>query len=238
MIFARFFSATLVALLLLPACGPHYKRNKVPPLTQTSCAPVIKNDIEISAHHMNRTEIQQTFGSRGRKLGYYGLCPIQLSIKNNGTESVLFDPAQVSIPYADHADVAYCLQNRTALTTTSLLGIGLLATGAVYLATLPFVVWYQITGFGTLMYVGFGAATGLLVLTPTISIYYAKQAQYANRMIAQDIKDVAVSHARSIPAGQELEVILFTKKENCKKDFTVSLINEANQEVTTFNIAL
>lgn len=238
MTFSRVTLATVVAcLVLLPACGPQYKRSQLPQLNETSVSQKTKNNITVSAHHLDRSEIQHTFGVRGRKLGYYGLCPIQLSIKNESKDSVIFDPEKVTIPYANHADVAYCLQNRTVLTTASLLGIGLLATGAVYLCTLPFVVWYHLTGFGVVMYAGLGAATGILLLTPTIAVYYAKKAHAQNHIIYKDIKDAAVSHTRIIPAGQELDVILFTKKENCTKDFAVSLINEANQEVTTFNIA-
>lgn len=86
------------------------------------------------------------------------------------------------------------------------------------------------------MYVGFGAATGILILTPTIAVYYAKQARSANHTIDKDIKDVAVTHTRKIAPGQELNVILFTKKENCSDDFQITLINEATQESMAFDI--
>lgn len=234
--FTRFTVATIVAsLFLLPACGPQYQKPQLQSFDNAH-AYQTKNDISVAAHHMTRTDIQHTFGTRGRKLGYYGLCPIQLSIKNESTDALIFDPAQCTIEYANHADVAACLQNRTVFTTASLLGIGLLATGAIYICTLPFVIWYHLTGIGTLMYVGFGAATGMLILTPTIAVYYAKQAHAQNKVIAQDTKDLAVTHTRIIPAGQELDVILFARKENCKKDFDISLINEATQEKTIFNI--
>lgn len=230
--------ATIIcALVLLPACGPRYQRAPLPPVTQTTTAHgQTKNDITVNAQHMSRAQIHHTFGSRGRKLGYYGLCPIQLHIQNNSDAALIFDPTKTTIEYANHADVAYCLQNRTAFTTSALIGLGLLATGAVYICTLPFVIWYQLTGLSTLMYAGFGAATGMLILTPTVAVYYAKKASTANRAIERDIKNVAVTQTRIIPAGQELDVILFTKKENCKKDFAITLINETTQEPTIFNV--
>lgn len=225
---------TISALLLLPACGPQYQKAQLQPVVAGAQT---QNNIIVSAQHMNRNTIHKTFGTRGRKLGYYGLCPIQLSIKNKSTDNVLFDPALTTIKYANHADVAYCLQNRTVFTTASLVGLGLLATGIATLYTLPFLAFYLVAGTATpFLYIGAGTVAGLLVLTPTVSVYYAKQAHTANREISGDIKNVAVTHTRIIPAGQELDVILFTKKENCHNNFDISLINEATQEQTTIRI--
>ncbi|GMU18839.1 MAG: hypothetical protein AMXMBFR12_00310 [Candidatus Babeliales bacterium] len=237
MLFTRISLATSVTcLLLLPACGPHYHRNQLPQITKTSVSHETKNNVTISAHHMNRADIQQTFGTRGRKLGYYGLCPIQLSIKNNSTDTFIFDPMHTTLPAVNHADVVYCLQNHTTRNTAGLVGLGLLATGAICIYTLPFALWYYATGIITAgLYIGLGTATGTLLLTPPVAVYYAKQAHRANRRIYHNIKEVAVTHTRAIAPGQELDVILFTKKENCKKDFSLSLINEATQEVTRFN---
>lgn len=229
------FGLLIAALLVLPACGPQYKKPQLKDVASVDTYQT-QNGISVNAQHLTRAQIHQTFGIRGRKLGYYGLCPIALSIKNESADSIIFDPANVSIAYADHAQVAACLQNRTVFTTASLLGLGLLATGAVYLCTLPFVIWYQITGMGTLMYLGLGAATGMLVLTPTACVYYAKKAHAQNKIIETDMHDIAACHTRTITSGQELDVILFAKKENCSKDFSVSLINEATQEPTLFNI--
>lgn len=237
--YIRTTTATLVAsLILLPACGSRYQRAPLPPVTQPSTAyGQTKNAITVNAQHLSRTQIHQTFGSRGRKLGYYGLCAIHLHIKNNSDAALIFDPAQATIEYANHADVAYCLQNHMVRNTAGLVGLGLLATGIICLHTLPFALWFYVTGISTTaLYVGLSTATGMLILTPTIAIYYAKQASTANRAIERDIKNVAVTHTRTIPAGQELDVILFTKKENCKKDFAITLINEATQESTVFNI--
>lgn len=238
MLFARITLATIVTcLLLLPACGPHYQRTQLPQVTKTSVAPDTKNNVLVTAHHMNRSQIQATFGTNGRKLGYYGLCPIQLSIKNNSPDTFIFDPTCTTLPHANHADVAYCLQNHTARNTAGLVGLGLLATGAICMYTLPFALWYYATGITTAgLYIGLSAATGTLLLTPPVAVYYAKQARKANRGIYHDIKKVAVTHARTIAPGQELNVILFTKKENCKMNFEVRLINEATKQITIFNI--
>lgn len=235
--FARITSATIVAcILLLPACIPQYQKAQLQTFNNAT-AYQTKNDITINAQHMSRAQIHHTFGTRGRKLGYYGLCPIQLSIKNNSNNALIFDPTKTTLEYANHADVAYCLQNHTVRNTAGLVGLGLLATGVICIYTLPFALWYYVTGITTtLMYVGFGAATGMLILTPTVAVYYAKQARSANRAIERDIKDVAATYTRTIPAGQELDVILFTKKENCKKDFAITVINEATQEPIIFNI--
>jgi hypothetical protein len=237
--FIRTAIAPIVAsLFLLPACGPQHKKAQLKAL-DTAKAYQTKNNITVNAQHLSRAQIHDTFGSRGRKLGYYSLCPIQLHIQNKSDAVVIFDPTKTTIEYANHADVAYCLQNNTVRNTTGLVGLGLLATGAICLYTLPFALWYYATGITTtLLYVGCGAATGMLILTPTVAVYYAKKASTANRATERDIKEVAVTHTRTIPAGQELDVILFTKKENCKKDFAITLINEATQEPTVFNITL
>ena len=93
-----------------------------------------------------------------------------------------------------HADVAYCLQNHTVRNSAGLIGLGLLATGAVCIYTLPFALWFYVTGITTsLLYVGAGTAAGILVLTPTVAVYYAKQASSQNQLIAKDIKDIAVT---------------------------------------------
>lgn len=227
---------SLGIVLLLPACIWQYKRNQLPKI-QEAQSHMINENVSVTAHHMNRAEIHQTFGTRGRKLGYYSLCPIQLNIKNNGNSPLIFDPAKTTIEYANHADVAYCLQSHTIRNTAGLVGLGLLATGALCIYTLPFALWFYVTGItSTLLYVGAGAAAGILVLTPTVAVYYAKQANAQNQLIAQDIKDIAVTHTCIIPPAQQLDVILFTKKENCKKDFAITLINEATQEPTVFNI--
>lgn len=227
--------ATLgAALLILPACGPQYQKPQLKDFN-TQKTILTQNKITVSTHHLSRAQIHQTFGSRGRKLGYYGLCPIALSIKNESSDTMLFDPEHVTLDYADHKHVAACLQNRTAFTTASLLGLGLLATGGIYVCTLPFIIWYHLTGLGTLMYLGLGAATGMLILTPTASVYYAKKAHAQNKLIEKDVRDITASATRAIGPREQLDVILFTKKENCKKNFSVSLINEATQEVTQFN---
>lgn len=227
----------LAAVFLFPACGPQYQKTQLKSLDNARIYQKTQNNITVAAHHMNRTDIQQTFGTRGRKLGYYGLCPIQLSIKNESNDSFCFDPTLTTIEYANHADVAACLQNRTVGTTTALVGVGLLATGIAFLHTLPFLAWYLVTGVATsFMYVGLGTTAGLLILTPTVSVYYAQEARVANQAISQDMKEIAATHTRTIPSGQELNVILFTKKENCKKDFSISLINEATQEKIVFNL--
>lgn len=238
MLFTRISLATIVTcLLLLPACGPHYQGNQFPQIAKTSVLQETKNNVTISAHHMNRADIQQAFGTRGRKLGYYRLCPIHLSIKNNSTDTFIFDPTCTTLPHVNHADVAYCLQNHTARNTAGLVGLGLLATGTICLYTLPFALWYYVTGITTVgLYIGLGTATGTLLLTPPVAVYYAKQVHHANRRIYHNIKEVAVTHTRAIAPGQELDVILFTKKENCKMNFEVRLINEATKQITIFNI--
>lgn len=236
MIFNRFSSATIVAsLLLLPACGPQHGNLQREPINAVRTQHT-QNDISASAYHMNRADIHQTFGTRGRKLGYYGLCPIQLHIKNNSNTAYIFDPTKTTIEYADHATVANCLKNNTVRDTTIIATLGLAATGIACLYTLPFALWFYITGIGTAsLYIGLSSVTGMLIVTPAASIYYAKQAYRANQEITHSMKNMAVTHTRIIPTGQELEVVLFTKKENCKKDFSLSLINEATQEVTQFN---
>lgn len=122
--------------LLLPACGPQYKQVQLKAINNATVYQT-KNNVTVSAQHMNRTEITKVFGVRGRKLGYHGLCPIQLTIQNNGAETLIFDPEKTTIDYANHADVAACLKNRTVFTAGSLITLGLLATSAVYLCTLP-----------------------------------------------------------------------------------------------------
>lgn len=229
-------ATSISLLLLLPACGAFKKRSQLPQSNQSN-EYAIKNNVALTAHHLTRAEINQTFGTRGRKLGYYGLCPIEVFIKNNGTDTLVFDPANTTLEYANHEHVAYCLQNYTVRNTVCLASIGLLATSIACIYTLPFAAWFYITGIGTAgLYIGASTATGMLILTPTVAVYYAKNSYGQNRRISQDIKQIAPTQTQSIEPGQELQVILFTKKKNCKKDFTVTLINEATQESINFDV--
>ena len=89
----------IASLVLLPACGPQYQKAQLKTF-HNATAYETKQGITVSAHHMTRSEIHQTFGTRGRKLGYHGLCPIQLSINNNSEANMIFDPAQITLKYA------------------------------------------------------------------------------------------------------------------------------------------
>jgi hypothetical protein len=230
-------ATSISALLLLPACVQHYQRAPLSSDSFTTAQSLTKHQITVNAQHMSRTQIHNTFGTRGRKLGYYSLCPIQLSIKNESPNTLIFDPANTSIEYACHEHVAYCLQNHTVRNTACLIGLGLAATSIICLHTLPFALWFYVTGIGTTsLYVGLSTATGMLILTPTVAVYYAKNSHTQNERIAHDITQIAATQAQMIEPGHKLDVILFTKKENCKKDFTITLINKATQEPTIINV--
>lgn len=230
-------ATSISMLLLLPACGPRYQQAPLSSDSFTTTAyGQTKRQITVNAQHMSRTQIHNTFGARGRKLGYYSLCPIQLSIKNESPNTLIFDPANTTIEYACNKQVAYCLQNHTVRNTACLIGLGLAATSIICLHTLPFALWFYVTGIGTTsLYVGLSTATGMLILTPTVAVYYAKNSRTQNKQIAHDITQIAATQTQMIEPGHELNVILFTKKENCKKDFTITLINEATQESINFD---
>ncbi len=200
--------------------------------TSGSCSqPEAGNAITVSAHHMTRPEIQELFGTRGRKLGYYGLCPIQLTIENNSADVIIFDPEKTTVAFADHQRVAACLQYHTVLAGAGIIVLGLVAAGTIITFTLSSILWFYLTGIvGTTMSVGLAATGGMLILTPTTAVYYVDYARSANAQIAQKAASLVADHAYRIPAGQKVEAILFVNKSECKKEFEVTLVNEATQE--------
>ena len=236
--FLRTTTATIVAcLLLLPACGPQYKKAQLKPLdTKTASYQETKNGITLNAKVLCPQETRTVFGSKGRYLEKSGIIPVQISIANNSSETLQFDPTKINAPFADSKKVASALSSNPSRT----------ASGIVVVGTFAFLLTGLFGGVAILAYAFSGGtsqiicllfllpAAGTLILTPTYSVYYYKKINSSNTAVQRDIKSML--HAVSIAPNQTLDTVLFLDK--AQFNGTLSLSLNAPLSSTTFTIDL
>jgi hypothetical protein len=237
--YSRITAACIAAsILLLPACGPQYKPRALKPLSQKTVQyEETKNDITVRANPIPKAELNEIFGGQGANLAHAPIVPIQISIQNNSNNTLTFDPRKSTIAFADHQLVASYLQHSTFLKGSSIIVLGLIAAGAVYTFTFPFMVaWAFFGSYFYLMATGMAAMTGILVLTPAVSIFYVKKAAVTNHKIEHDVKSKTISEITNIGPNEELDAILFADKKSFKNNFEITLENEETREEIPFTV--
>ena len=228
-------TATIVAcLFLLPACGPQYKKAQLKSLdTKTACYQETKNGITLSANTLNTKELGVVFGSKGRYLEKSGIIPVQISIANNSSETLQFDPTKINAPFAASKKVASVLSSNASRTASGIIVAGAFAFLLTGLAGALCGALYAITG-QALWTLGFIPAASVLIITPTSSVYYYNKISSSNVALAHDIK--TMSQAISIAPNQTLDTVLFLDKAQFNGTFFIPL--NAPLSSTTFNIDL
>jgi outer membrane lipoprotein-sorting protein len=237
--YSRITAACIAAsILLLPACGPQYKPRALKPLSQkTAQFEETKNDITVRAQKMARHQSKELFGPSAGHFEKTNICPIQLTIKNDSEARILYDPAQTNLKFADNKSVASCLQYYPATIGSLIVVLGLCGIAAASLFAFPFVFMSAYAGY-LMPIAGAGLATiaGILILTPSTSIYYAKTGAIANQEIVHDINSKTITAARTIKPHEELNAILFADKKSFTNTFEIIFENETNKEKIPFTI--
>ena len=207
--FIRTTTATLVAsLFLLPACRPQHKSTQIKPIEKTFSFHETKNDITISAETLGARQLSKIFGSKGSQLAKNDILPLQISITNDRSESITFDPSLSTVFFANHAKVASILQRNTSSCIGGIVALGsvcLLFTGLFALANIGMAGFtgYSIYLLGTL------PALGVLILTPTASYYYCNQIEQTNIKISNNVS--ASAKIVTIATQQNLKTILILR---------------------------
>lgn len=235
--------ALCAAILILPACGPSYQRKALMPLNEKAAQyEETKNGVTLRARQMNKREADCAFKGRGKYLysANNPIYPIHVSVANNTAEPISCDPAHTTLTYAHPQEVAQRLQHNTALKTILIAGVGtasIITLGAfLTVFILPIALWST-----TALVSGFALWTGILVLTPSASIYYGITWAEDNKHIAHDVC-AKTAHCKTengkviIAPHDEFSYILFADGKSFKPQFDVTVNNQDTAII--FNVDL
>jgi hypothetical protein len=234
--------ALCAAILLLPACGPQYQNKALIPMREnTAQYQETKNQVTVYAKRLNRSEANALFDGRGKYLfsTHNPIYPIQITVVNKSADEISFDPTKITLKFANPKNVANRLQYQTVFNTVGIIAAGIL--GFVILAPLTMIACLSGSATAGIAILGGKAAlAGLLVITPTASIYYGNAWSKANQRITTDLNcktarksDTSIA---TIKPEEELSCILFADGKSFNPQFDVTI--QKNNHAIIFNANL
>ncbi len=192
-----------------------------------------KNGITIKAEILNAQALKKIFGGKGQRLIQKGIVPLQVTLHNDGSEAVLFDPTKSTVSFANHRTVASILERTNAgnVVIWALGGVALAITGPMAVVDIGMFIWlgWSFYLLGTL------PAVGVLILTPTCSMLYANKTTKANQQLNEKI--AATQKTITIAPGQNITTILFLDGKSFDGTASLTVENKTHQ-TTVFDITL
>lgn len=217
------------SLLLLSGCAKY----KAIPLTQPK---VLTDKKGLTLEHKVFTK-QDCATYLGRKnVLKKGYQPIQLTITNNTDRSYTYSSSSLSLPIVPAEFVAKKVKfsstgriiGYSALALTSIAGIIFVGLPAAF-----FMNPLGLSGEGV-AFVSFASFFGALGFPIAASVDGTKSHE-ANKELAVDFAEKAVSREGIIRPGQTLNGIVFVAKNNFKKDFTFTVNDLQNNKAVVLS---
>lgn len=240
----------IAAICLLSGCGARYAPKALTPLSPVNIADYKKSDgqVTVQAKKLTIAECREIFGDRAYRLfsKHRPYVPIQLSIENNSNDTWLLTDAMIDLPLISADDVLGRLQNSAlcrALTVAGMaLGSGCILTG---LGGILFILTTNVyrgssIGLAGLFGIGMVAAGHLLgVSSLVLPVIMGGNTSHENKDIREYIQKTSFGKALIIKPGHTVNVLLFVLQKHFKPNFTVTLIDQHDEQRTeSFNVVL
>lgn len=244
-------------LVLVPACGPRYKKISLQPLDSfNSHFEATNNDITMRARVLTAQEALHTFNGRGKKL-FTGKKPahvIQIACANNSSEVCQINDADIqlkSISKEELFDELRFFTTIRALLTGLGGGIGVVCLAypaAMGLITLQMAEGANMFAVPTLnspslplcvMTYGLAGITiaGILAV-PILCVNQIIKSKKANEQLKNDITQKLNSESILIDPHLQKDWLLVVKHKNFKPSFLIKVTDRYNNHLTSFEVNL
>ncbi|MFZ5953756.1 MAG: hypothetical protein ACOYT8_01505 [Candidatus Dependentiae bacterium] len=232
-------------LVLVPACGPRYKKRSLQPLnTANSHFEATNNDITMRARVLTAQEALHTFNGRGKKL-FTGKKPahvIQIACANNSSEVCQINDADIQLKSISKEELFDELRFSGLQRALSIgLGGGLGLVGLSSLERLnyfaltslnsPWIFWSSVVVLGTTI------SAGVLAI-PALTVKHAIESKYYNKKIKHDITSKLGDELQLIDPHLQKDWLLVVKHKNFKPSFLIKVTDRYNNELTSFEVNL
>lgn len=240
----KLFSIFL-AISLLPACGPHYRKRSLTHLQQGP-ADYKKtiNNITLEVKKLDKNRTNSLFDGQGKHLNQLQIQPLYFKITNDSNNTFMLNSSHINL-IAVNQEVINNLLAKNYWPIAGAFGKALIPLAGSFLllkaftlSTHPLLLILSIPTltvcaalivFGTPVSIGYGC----------YSSYQAKnQVNEYNENLAEDISEKTIQDSLKIPADTTQEFIFFADAKQFKNNFDITLTEKITQKPLTFNVTL
>lgn len=231
---------SIMVLITITGCGPRIKQSSLIKLSNKNAEYVsTKNNVTIRAKKLPKPAIKNLFGVTGTKIAAHPIEVVHLCIGNYLDYPVCLTSDQVGVKLlADTYIKSLCYEDLTRyLVKDFFTGIGIAAAlavcscGPLLVGVVPAGVYCAIAG-GSL-------AGGIAISSPVVSYKTRKaKVEAVNSAIDSAIHKAMLIDSTMVLSGTVQDCLLFIAKKNYKSKFAITLTDQHNKEIQTFNIKL
>lgn len=233
-------------LVLVPACGPRYKKRNLHPLTSVNADyQETKNELTVRAKSLTSQETNVLFNGRGTDLfneSKNQIHAIQLSCLNQSDKVYTVDKKSIGIPLVEieklYKKMAWSpgAQVTAAALGGCALAIGITAGNAYLLSTGVFFTMPLVASVAglTAMFVPYSLLFGV----PYICYSLAKNGRAANHALEKDLARKTVGDCLVISPKEQKDWLIFVNHVDFNPSFLVTFSNLLNKELITFDVDL
>lgn len=233
-------------ILLLPGCKkPTYSPKSLSTIAANFEKNKHENGISISATYLNKSQVNGLFDRRGSRLlnKRKPIYPLHISIRNNSTDPILLDPANIGLALTDPHIVAQRLYSHTARRIVTPLILGAIGTAATFVGGLYLIILGAIPAVGLPALVKAGYTTvglsGLFSLgCPFISYHQGHNAIETNKMIDNDLMQKTLKEPVIIGPHSRYDGLLFVSRKSYVCNFSITVIDQATQKSLVFDMTV
>lgn len=239
----KLFSIFL-AIAVLPACGPHYRKRSLSYLQQVKPGyKQTKDQVTLEVTQLNEKDTNTLFDGQGRKLKKIAY-PLYFRIENQSNQSFLLDPQSITLAQLSAKELQEVICYKKLLPIAGIVG-----TGALYIPLL----WVHTFGIYTAVIYNYVFLTAclcasgalLILTTPFIipatiisSCKYSNNVDHANQDLHEDIHEKVSENIVKIPADTTHEFLFFADAKQFKNNFDITLTEKLTQKPLLFNVTL
>lgn len=226
------FVTILLALLVLPACGPSYQVKQLKHLErQTSSFEQTKDNVLLRVHPLSKSESDKIFDERGYYLlrNKHPLQAIQITVFNKTDNVFILSADMIDLTLAPAAQVIKAIEyDRTAQTMVPLL----IGTAGVIT---------RVATAGDSRFEKNCATADAIVLgagTAAVAAANNQDAKTANDLLADDVNDKILSNdGMVIKPFEKVSTLVFVEKRNMRPGFMISLQHK-DQSLLSYEVQL
>lgn len=231
---------TLIILIVVSGCGPRVKHSSLIKLSNKNSNYVsTKNNVTVRAKKLSQHSIKNLFGSTAAKIASQPIDVVQVCIDNYLDYPVFLLADHVGVNLLSDAYIkSLCHQDLSHYLVKDFL-TGIALAGAVAVCSCgPLIV--GLVPLGAYCAIAGGSCAGLVALSVPVVSYKTRKpnVQTVNHAIDQAIARTMLIDRIAIPAGVSHDCLLFIARKNYKSKFAITLIDQDNKEIQTFNIKL
>lgn len=234
-----------MAIAVLPACGPHYKRRSLSYLQQAPTNYIeTKDNVTLEIKKLDKAHTKPLFDGQGRYLPAMGLQPLYFKIVNNSDKTFLFNSHDISLATVSSEIIKEAL-SKNYLPIAGTFGKCMIpVAGSLFLLKVFSAASHPILFIFAIPTVIFCAT--LLIFGTPICLGYACYSSYQtknqvneyNENLDEDIREKSTPADLKIPADTQHEFIFFADAAQFKNNFAVTFAEKITQKTLTFNVTL